>query len=295
VQLLPLNRSRRFGNNLEIHPYDLSKTWRQALEELAEAKLQASRELQAVRTDLKNAQDEYNSVRQLSLQKQSELQHEMNQLKMSNELREKDIERLNHTLSSEKALKDVKLQEIQQQLEDTINELEAVKSSKLRCEIDFKSLESEKKTLGERLQARYPNFSSVEHYPDVSISQLAIRESERYKDAVSNLETQAKLAESQISSIKNQLEQKTAQLDEAQVWMVGLTPSLILKLCFQARKFELISSQPIGAVDLVSRSSSAGGLLVLMMMMMRSASSAFCGVAVSRASQVRDLSPAAVQ
>ena len=47
--------------------------------------------------------------------------------------------------------------------------------------------------------------------------QIAINEAERYKSAVSNLETQAKLAESQISSIKNQLEQKTAQLDEAQV------------------------------------------------------------------------------
>ena len=34
---------------------------------------------------------------------------------------------------------------------------------------------------------------------------------------MSSLETQAKLAETQISSIKNQLEQKTAQLDEAQV------------------------------------------------------------------------------
>ncbi len=47
--------------------------------------------------------------------------------------------------------------------------------------------------------------------------QHAINEAERYKNTVSSLETQAKLAESQISSIKNQLEQKTAQLDEAQV------------------------------------------------------------------------------
>ena len=47
--------------------------------------------------------------------------------------------------------------------------------------------------------------------------QLAINEAERYKNAVSSLETQAKLAATQISSIKDQLEQKTAQLDEAQV------------------------------------------------------------------------------
>ncbi len=34
---------------------------------------------------------------------------------------------------------------------------------------------------------------------------------------MSNLETQAKLAESNLSSIKNQMEQQKAQLDEAQV------------------------------------------------------------------------------
>ena len=34
---------------------------------------------------------------------------------------------------------------------------------------------------------------------------------------MSSLETQAKFAETQISSIKKQLEQKTAQFDEAQV------------------------------------------------------------------------------
>ncbi len=54
-------------------------------------------------------------------------------------------------------------------------------------------------------------------YPLSLHPQLAINEAERYKNTVSSLETQAKLAETQISSIKNQLEQKTAQLDEAQV------------------------------------------------------------------------------
>ena len=124
----------------------------QALEELAEAKLHAARELQAARADLKNAQEEFNSARQMSLQKQSELQSELNQLKMSNELNHKDIERLNQMLSSEKAHKDVKLQEMQQQLEDTMNDLEAAKSSQRSLETNCKIIESERKNMGERLQ-----------------------------------------------------------------------------------------------------------------------------------------------
>jgi len=197
------------------------------LEELAEAKLHSTRELQAARTDLKNAQEEFNSARQMGLQRQNELQSEMNQLKMSYEMREKDVDRLNQTLSADKAQKDAKLQDLQQQLEDTMNELESLKSLKLRSEIDCKSMESEKRTLGERLQ-------------------LAIKEAERYKDAVSNLETQAKLAESQIQSIKNQLEQKTIQLEEA-----------------QARKNELISSsqRQMEEGDGVRRTTSAGPAL----------------------------------
>ena len=67
----------------------------QVLEELAEAKLHSTRELQAARTDLKNAQEEFNSARQMGLQRQNELQSEMNQLKMSYEMREKDVDRLN--------------------------------------------------------------------------------------------------------------------------------------------------------------------------------------------------------
>ena len=192
----------------------------QALEELAEAKLHAARELQAVRADLKSAQEEFNSARQMSLQKQNELQSEVNQLKMSNELREKDIDRLNHTVSSEKTQRDLKVQELQQQLEDAMNEIDAAKSSQRSLEMNCKIIESERKNMGDRLQARACPASSppLLHVrlltPDF---QIAINEAERYKSAVANLETQAKLAESQISSIKNQLEQKTAQLDEAQV------------------------------------------------------------------------------
>ena len=191
----------------------------QALEELAEAKLHAARELQAVRADLKSAQEEFNSARQMSLQKQNELQSEVNQLKMSNELREKDIDRLNHTVSSEKTQRDLKVQELQQQLEDAMNEIDAAKSSQRSLEMNCKIIESERKNMGDRLQARAcPATSPLLHARLLTSNfQIAINEAERYKSAVSNLETQAKLAESQISSIKNQLEQKTAQLDEAQV------------------------------------------------------------------------------
>jgi hypothetical protein len=118
-------------------------------------KMDATIELQALKDDLKRAQEDFNSTQQISLQKQSELQGEVNQLKMSNELREKDIERLNQTLSSEKAQKDVKLHEMQQQLEDTMNELEAAKSSQRHVETNYRLSESERKNMGDRLQARY--------------------------------------------------------------------------------------------------------------------------------------------
>ena len=88
-------------------------------------KMDAAIEQQALKDDLKRAQEDFNSMQRNSLQKQSELQGEVNQLKMSNEVREKDIERLNQTLSSEKSQKDLKVQEMQQQLEGTMNELDA--------------------------------------------------------------------------------------------------------------------------------------------------------------------------
>jgi hypothetical protein len=105
---------------------------------------------------LKNAQEEFNSARQISLQKQSELQGEVNQLKMSSELKEKDIERLNQVLSAEKSAREVKLQEIQQQLEDTMNELESAKSSQRSLEMTCKMIESERKNMADRLQERQP-------------------------------------------------------------------------------------------------------------------------------------------
>jgi chromosome segregation ATPase len=125
----------------------------QAVEDLAEAKLHAARELQAIRADLKNAQEEFNSARQMSLQKQNELQNEVNQLKMSNELREKDIDRLNNTLQSEKLQREQKVQELQQQLEDAMNELDTAKSSLRTLEMNCKIIESERKNMGDRLQA----------------------------------------------------------------------------------------------------------------------------------------------
>jgi hypothetical protein len=116
--------------------------------------LHAARELQAIRVDLKNAQEEFNSARQLSLQKQNELQNEVNQLKMSNELREKDIDRLNNALQSEKAQREQKVQELQRQLEDAMSELETAKSSQRSLETNCKIIESERKNMGDRLQAR---------------------------------------------------------------------------------------------------------------------------------------------
>ena len=127
----------------------------QAHDELDKMKMDATIELQALKDDLKRAQEDFNTTQQISLQKQSELQGEVNQLKMSNELREKDIERLNQTLLSEKTQKDVKLREMQQQLEDTMNELEAAKSSQRSLEMNVKIMESERKNMGDRLQARY--------------------------------------------------------------------------------------------------------------------------------------------
>jgi DNA repair exonuclease SbcCD ATPase subunit len=126
----------------------------QALEDLEEAKLHAARELQAARADLKTAQEEFNSARQISLQKQSELQSELNQLKMSSELNQKDIERLHQALSSEKAQKDVKVLEMQQQLDNAMNELESAKASQRTLEMNCKIVDSERKNMGERLQAR---------------------------------------------------------------------------------------------------------------------------------------------
>ena len=118
-------------------------------------KMDAAIEQQALKDDLKRAQEDFNSMQQISLQKQSELQGEVNQLKMSNELREKDIERLNQTLSSEKSQKDLKVQEMQQQLEDTMNELEVAKSSQRSLDLKIKQVEVENKKMGDRLQARY--------------------------------------------------------------------------------------------------------------------------------------------
>ncbi len=89
--------------------------------------------------------------------------------------------------------------------------------------------------------------------------QMAINEAERYKSAVSNLETQAKLAESNLASIKNQMEQQKAQLDEAQVRPRVTIGSLLSCHAAQARKNELLSSQPILAGGDISRTSSAGG------------------------------------
>jgi hypothetical protein len=127
--------------------------------------LHAARELQAARADLKSAQEEFNSARQISLQKQSELQSELNQLKMSSELKQKDVERLHQTLSSEKAQKDVKVQEMQQQLEDVMNELEAAKASQRTLEMNCKIIESERKNMGERLQARASVAAAVAAFP----------------------------------------------------------------------------------------------------------------------------------
>ncbi len=127
--------------------------------------MHAARELQAARADLKSAQEEFNSARQISLQKQSELQSELNQLKMSSELKQKDVERLHQTLSSEKAQKDVKVQEMQQQLEDVMNELEAAKASQRTLEMNCKIIESERKNMGERLQARASVAAAVAAFP----------------------------------------------------------------------------------------------------------------------------------
>ena len=89
---------------------------------------------------------------------------------------------------------------------------------------------------------------------------MAINEAERYKSAVSNLETQAKLAESNLASIKNQMEQQKAQLDEAQVRPLTTIGSLLFcHSAAQARKNELLSSQPIVSGGDISRTSSAGG------------------------------------
>ncbi len=116
--------------------------------------MHAARELQAIRSDLKNAQEEFNSARQISLQKQNELQNEVNQLKMSNELREKDIDRLNNTLQTEKSQREQKVQELQQQLEDAMNELETAKTSQRSLDMNCKIIESERKNIGDRLQVR---------------------------------------------------------------------------------------------------------------------------------------------
>ena len=133
----------------------------QALDDLREANTQKDVQLAIVRADLKNAQEEFNSARQISLQKQSELQAEVNQMKMSSELKEKDIERLNQVLSAEKSQRDAKLQEIQQQLEDTMNELEAAKSSQRSLEMNCKIVESERKNMGDRLQAWHPRHNAL--------------------------------------------------------------------------------------------------------------------------------------
>ena len=133
----------------------------QALDDLREANTQKDVQLAIVRADLKNAQEEFNSARQISLQKQSELQAEVNQMKMSSELKEKDIERLNQVLSAEKSQRDVKLQEIQQQLEDTMNELEAAKSSQRSLDMNCKIIESERKNMGDRLQAWHPRHNAL--------------------------------------------------------------------------------------------------------------------------------------